>query len=192
LEEMMKEEGNNVKNQEQLHQYIDKISKELTKLCSPSESLSQRDNTYSFMMNLLHTYCLLKLNPPLNEEKELQDFLQESAIGVACISYPLIKFQADIEPLFTLDPDYDPWLEVCTRRSALEVLRELYQDTQHTSLRESLASSDPNEVFNPEDVDELIEAWAISEPVSNDNIPAGIPRSHWWWWGEKAEDNLAA
>jgi hypothetical protein len=180
------------KNQEQLHKYVNKMSGDLDKLCSSSDELSQKDNTYSFMINLLRTYCLLKLNPLLNEAKELQDFLQGSAPKVACISYPLIRFQSDIESLFTLDPDYDPWLEVCTRRSALEALRELYQDTQHTSLRESLASSDLNEAFNPEDVDELIEAWAISEPVSNDNIPAGIPRSHWWWWGEEGEDNLAA
>jgi hypothetical protein len=187
---MMKE--GKVKAQEQLNQYIKEMSGDLDKLRSPSEKLSQKDNTYSFMMNLLRTYCLLKLNPLLNEVKELQDFLEQSAPRVACISYPLIRFQSDIEPLFTLDPDYDPWPEVCTRRSAIESLRELYQDTQDSDLKESLASSDPNEAFNPEDLDELIEAWAISEPVPDDEIPVGIPRSHWWWWGEKAEDNLAA
>jgi hypothetical protein len=29
--------------------------------------------------------------------------------------------------------------------------------------------------------------WGFPE----DKIPAGIPHSHWWWWGEKDETEVA-
>jgi hypothetical protein len=52
--------------------------------------------------------------------------------------------------------------------------------------------SNPNQDFNPEDIDYVIEYKVFPEPISEDEISAGIPRSHWWWWGEKAEESLPA
>jgi hypothetical protein len=114
--------------------------------------------------------------------------LQESAPKIAPLAFLNIgDFQTDIEDSFSQDPDYDPWPEVCKRRSAFEALRELFHDTQYSDLKEYLDLSSSNQDFNPEDIDYIIEHKAFPEPISDDEIPQGIPRSHWWWWGEKAE-----
>jgi hypothetical protein len=38
--------------------------------------------------------------------------------------------------------------------------------------------SNPNQDFNPEDIDYVIEHKVFPEPISEDEIQAGIPRSH--------------
>jgi hypothetical protein len=181
------------KRQEQLNEYIQEMSRLLDLMCSGFKEVNRKNSTfYHFMMDLLNTYCLLNLDSSLIKTQKMQEFLQESAPKIAPLAFLNIgDFQTDIEDLFSQDTDYDPWPEVCKRRSAFEALRELFHDTQYSDLKEYLDLSSPNQDFNPEDIDYVIEYRAIPKPVSDDEIPEGIPRSHWWWWGERTEAEAA-
>jgi hypothetical protein len=175
-----------IESKEDLRQSLEEMFVRLDQLGLTSGAINKASVTDVFMQKLLHVYLLLKRDPSLFEVQELQNFLRESAPRLAGgIARHITKFQMEIEDLFSQDPDYDPWEQVCYRRSAFEALRELYQDTQDPELKRCLDLS--NEDWNPEDIDFIIEQKAVPEPIAESNIPAGMPRSHWWWWGEKAE-----
>jgi hypothetical protein len=175
--------------EEDLFQSIEKMYGLLEKLRLNSKEFNSDAATDVFMQTLLHVYLLLARNPYLHQELKLQEFLKESAPMLAGgISQDIVNFQINIENLLNQDPDYDPWEQVCYRRSAFEALRELYQDTQDEGLRRRLKS---DEDFSPEDIDFIINETAFMGIFPEDEIPVGIPRSHWWWWGEQTEAEAA-
>jgi hypothetical protein len=179
-----------IRTEEDLLQSIEKMYALLEKLRLNSEEVNSDAVTDVFMQTLLHVYLLVARNPCLRQEVKLPEFLNESAPMLAGgISQDIVNFQINIENLFSQDPDYDPWEQVCYHRSAFEALRELYQNTQDEGLQRRLKS---DEDFNPEDVDFIINERAFMGIFPEDEIPVGIPRSHWWWWGEKAEESLPA
>ena len=74
------------------------------------------------------------------------------------------------------------WEKLFWRRSAIEALKELYQDTVFEQYFYQIEID--------EDTEERLEFLSQREgPVSEDDIPKGIPSSHWWWWGEPAEES---
>jgi hypothetical protein len=142
--------------------------------------------TSLFMSALLKLYLTIKLKPAFEEKSEYQNFLQSSAPLVARMRHYIIDFQMRIESLFHTDPDYDPDEAACWMRSKFQAFLEMYQFTQDTDLREYLDLS--AEDFDPEDIDDVLEAYLRPIlPAYEAEIPVGMPHSHWWWWGEKAE-----
>jgi hypothetical protein len=116
-----------------------------------------------------------------------QDFLQSSVPLVARMQDDIVRFQMRIEYQFHIDPYNDPWEAVCWMRSAFQAFLEMYQFTLGTDLQEKYIDLS-FEDFDPEDIDDVIEAYILNvTPVPEDEIPVGMPHSHWWWWGEKAE-----
>jgi hypothetical protein len=147
-------------------------------------------STTFFMSSLLQLYLLTKKNPALKETAFYQDFLQSSAPLIVRAADYIVRFDIKIEDLFHIDPMYDPWSEVCWRHSAFEAFKEIYQFTQETELKEYLDFS--HEDFDSEDIDYMIEGYALRDGSSSQStIPEGIPRSHWWWWGKKATDGVS-
>jgi hypothetical protein len=162
---------------EPLHDFIETDS---------SDRSGKASLTKIFMSRLSDLYLALQRNPLLREAGAYKDFLQSSAPLVVKVQRYIVFFEMEIENLFTLDPSYDPWPEVCWRRSAFEAFKEIYQFTQETDLKDYLDLS--TEDFDTEDIDYLIEGYALRDGSSpQSEIPVGTPRSHWWWWGEKAE-----
>jgi hypothetical protein len=177
-----------------LHEQVEACMESLNRVSTENERADEQSAANSFMSWLFNLYVNIQANPELKETIEYQEFLQKSAAIVAVAQSYIVHFQMGIVNFFGIDScdsPYDPWPEVCWRRSAYEAFRELYQFTQETDLKEWLDLS--FEDFDPEDIDDMIEANAYIadgvylEPIHKDDIPAGIPRSHWWWWGEKAE-----
>ena len=63
---------------------------------------------------------------------------------------------------------------ICWRRSAIEAVKEMYKNTV---LKEFYYELDT------EDLDDSIEMRAYKEGyLKEDQIPKGIPATHWWWW----------
>jgi hypothetical protein len=140
-----------------------------------------------FMSALLELYLTIQREPALQETSTYQDFLQSSAPLIARAQDHIIDYEIGIKDLLPNDPYFDPWPTVCWRLSAYQAFLEMYQFTQETDLKEYLNLS--NEDFNPEDIDDWVEGYIMRDggTVDEDEIPVGIPRSHWWWWGEKTE-----
>jgi hypothetical protein len=180
---------NETTTEELLKEQVDSCLQLLRKL----DTLEWNDNertssaTRLFMSALLDLYLTIQREPALKEVAIYQDFLEPSAVLVARVQDYIINYEMSVENLFHIDPDYDPWETVCWRRSAFQAFLEVYQFTQKTKLKEYLNLS--NEDFNPEDIDYMIEGYIMRDggTVDEDEIPVGIPRSHWWWWGEKTE-----
>jgi hypothetical protein len=156
------------------------------------EGISKSKTCFDFMRSLLDLYLNLQLHPPLQSDSNFEAFLKQSApLIVSMSSDEIIDFKMSITKLFDDEAAseyyYDPWPEVCWRRSAFEALKELYQNTQDLTLKECFELFQDD--FDTEDVDYLIEYKATNKtPVHESDIPPGMPRSHWWWWGERAED----
>lgn len=65
------------------------------------------------------------------------------------------------------------WAEACTRRSAVEILRQSFSP---------LLAEVPDVDDELADIDEDLRAAAPEVPPLGDGlIPAGLPGSHWWW-----------
>ena len=74
------------------------------------------------------------------------------------------------------------WIDVCFARSGLEFLLDLYQETafSETDDTENGATFDKTEF---EDLDAGIQQLQSEYGgVPAQQIPAGIPVSHWWWY----------
>jgi hypothetical protein len=67
----------------------------------------------------------------------------------------------------------DEWLIISRRRSALAFLTALYEGTELDEWRSDL---------EPADIDELLRHRCKTDGyVAPDDVPEGIPSSHWWW-----------
>jgi hypothetical protein len=183
---------NELPTEELLHEQIELCMSLLHEYAeTESENRSRKSNlTDVFLSALLKLYLTVKLKPAFEEKSEYQNFLQSSAPLVARMRHYIIDFQMRIEGLFHTDPDYDPDEAACWMRSKFQAFLEMYQFTQDTDLREYLDLS--AEDFDPEDIDDVLEAYLRPIlPAYEAEIPVGMPRSHWWWWGAKTEAEVA-
>jgi hypothetical protein len=147
--------------------------------------------TSLFMSGLLRLYLTIQQQPELEETSVYQDFLQSSVILVARMQGYIVDYQMRINNLFPPDPDGDsPWPYACWIRSAFQAFLEMYHFTLEMDIREYMDLS--FEDFDPESEDEVLEGFVCQHgPANADEIPVGMPRSHWWWWGEKVEAEAA-
>lgn len=111
--------------------------------------------------------------PELRWEGETIDYLYETA--------PLIERNLgfveahadDTRKLLGAALEGDEWRRACERRSAFELLRELYADS---SAADALARLDLGEL------DERLRFVGAREGDHGADVPDGIPPTHWWWW----------
>jgi hypothetical protein len=164
---------------ELLHKYVETESE---------DKEGKSSLTSLFLRALLKLYIIIQQNPTLKVNFAYQDFLQSSAPLVARMQDHIIRFQMGIGNLLPNDPYYDPWPEVCWRRSAYQAFLETYQFTLGTDIQEKYIDLSMED-FDPEDIDDWVEGYIMRDggTVDEDKVPVGIPRSHWWWWGEKTE-----
>jgi hypothetical protein len=89
-------------------------------------------------------------------------------------TYLLMQLCTGIEDAFTAGAANDPhvWTQICLYRSAIEFLRELLQHQR--SIREELDTGA---------ADELMRRWCYRLYQPQPEVPADMPRSHWWWYG---------
>ncbi len=131
--------------------------------------------TWDFLREIFDLGMLLNRNPSLRQSPGLAAFVGPSAHllrheAIASLS----AFIRCVENTLRDTWYGDEWRSVCTRRSALEFLRELYSGTPFA---EYLAELDLT------DLDEALRSRSVGEGYLTDGqIPAGIPVSHAWWW----------
>jgi hypothetical protein len=191
-QELMHEYYQNLEPYEKLlQQYSQMSEQEQLEIYRPYDRV-QTGIVGRFMWKFYELYLTLRNNPILMETKELQDFIQESALYIRWMIQYICRFQRRIESLLLENSVIPPaeclvTPEMCQRRSAIEALRELYQDIPDPELTACFASED----FDSEDVDILLGTPWRREPFQEDEIPTNIPPSHWWWWGAQEEAEVA-
>jgi len=108
------------------------------------------------------------------EREELNSFLKDTAPLVNDASLPLHQYLFRTENILTNEFYGDEWNKVCSRRSNIEFLREMYHD---------YFDPDWNLFLDCENLDDMLRQKGDYEGgLSESQIPAGTPSSHWWWW----------
>jgi len=129
----------------------------------------------AFVERLYDVGLALQLDPALRERHAWRAFRDATAPQVASNAGGLIRYahalDSRLHDTFELP---DEWQRISRRRSALAFLVALYAGTDLDEWRGDLESDDLDEV--------LRYRCKTDGYVAPDDIPAGIPRSHWWWW----------
>jgi hypothetical protein len=133
---------------------------------------ADEDLAETFLLGLARLALALEREPPLGDDGAVRDFLTSTggdlrgAIGgIDVFAY---------ETRSRLDELLDPgdWAAISRRRSALQFLRDLYAGTPLEDDLPSLAELDQR----------LRERCGGEGFLESDEIPEGMPESHWWWW----------
>ena len=130
----------------------------------------------SFMNEILRLYLFIENQPSYKKDIKYQNFIKNSEYILRRLIYQIVKYILQIESEFDSDFYYaEQWKNrVCWKRSAVEALKEMYKGTFLEQFYYEL---------DTEDLDDSIEMRAHKEGgLKEDQIPKGIPTSHWWWW----------
>lgn len=152
-----------------------------------SRNVERRTEVRAFMDGFLNLYLALKADSSIVAEPQFQNYLRESADLLTWITFDIGIFISEINQALR-EPFYgDEWFGICRNRSAIEAFRELYQNTnlgKHLSVNPDLPNLDTTAL------DEEIRWKGEKECVlSQEQIPAGIPSSHWWWLSSLPSDS---
>ena len=157
------------------------LLKELDRLDRGVEMINTRKiKTRQIMDRIFKLYLSVQLDPSLKSESQFQEYLNESANLLCGVIWDLLSYISSIESIVKMIMEVGEWRKVCWRRSAIESLKELYKNTVFEQYF--------SEIDTEDDLDLILESKGKKEgPVSEEEIPDGIPSSHWWWWGEEPE-----
>lgn len=94
-----------------------------------------------------------------------------------CIESLLVSIEDDYEH-FEVEVDFYKWPGIPWKRSALEFIFQFFQKTcsRDSDFESWLTETDEN----------LRQAQSVMGTF-DDEVPQGIPHSHWWWWDESSE-----
>ena len=183
-------------NQEQFHKHLALIlrllkeTEAIRKAKPVTETGSEREQiTDQFMSRYLELYLLIKNDPDLKLDEKYRDFIAESQYLLKGLTFELNRYVSEIENRLRTTFYYNEWEGIiCPGRSAVEAVKEMYQGT---AFEEFYEGDNPDALdLNTEDLDLSIEMRAHKEGyLKEDQIPKGIPTSHWWWWSPEEPPN---
>jgi hypothetical protein len=103
-----------------------------------------------------------------------RDFIDAAAGRLPGVWVGILRFVRRLRDLLLEQFYAGEWRVACERRTALEFLADWFA---HGSLADRLGELELDRV------DELLRERGQTEGLlPEDQIPEGIPRSHWWWW----------
>jgi hypothetical protein len=134
----------------------------------------------SFLFNTLDTYLFLKREPLLKSESIFKQYLEQTSISLSGnIYFLLTPVFRDLNNILNTGFQSNEWTRICQNRSAIEALREMYQGT----LLKEYLEEDDEITIGLRDLDERIrQRGQVDAYMPAEQIPNGIPKSHWWWW----------
>lgn len=159
--------------------------KELNTLNLEEKTFSIRESKMRGVMNkILEIYLAIKVDSDLKSDPVFQHYLDESAnLFYGTITADIHMYVNSIERIAGSILEPGEWEKLFWLISAFEAFKELYQGTVFEQYLVDRVEID-------EDTEERMELLSQREgPVSKDDIPKGIPSSHWWWWGEPPEES---
>lgn len=115
---------------------------------------------------------LLVVEPRLTATPELTQFVEDSVPALREHHVDLMFFPGSVVRRFHGIWEGPEWEQLCVARSGLQFFVDLFSG----ALADNLAD------FDTGYVDELIRERGHEGHLADDEIPRGIPRSHWWWW----------
>lgn len=157
-----------------LYEKLDRLLDTLKVVREQYKTIDTWAKTRQFMDGIIDVYLALKADPSIAEDPKFQDYIQQSAINLTRFTNYINNFMVEMEQTLNSTFYNDEWVGICWQRSAIEAIKEMYQNTP---LEEHFSDLDT------EDLDESIQAKGENEGyIPEEQIPTAIPPSHWWWW----------
>ena len=169
-------------NEQLLSQELVNLLQLVEKLCSSESTTPGAPGEMNlFMWKIFELYLLMQRKPSIKLDPKLKDYLNQSAAllsrridGSAFRNYHLIVFVMDLADILSHTFYADEWqTRVCPLRSQIEAFNEIYKETSYKKFID--------EDFEETDA-EIKRVGEVEGGLSPDQIPQGIPLSHWWWW----------
>lgn len=144
------------------------------KLTSENQATAH-DGARWFMSAIYDAGRTLELHPEWATKPAWRDFIEKSAPILVKRMLEFSRFYQDSTDVLERVWEWgEEWIGICRDWSSAQFVRELYGD-----------KLDPPFHYFSENDDYLEELRAQGEnhgPVRPQDIPEGIPPSHWWWW----------
>ena len=177
-------------NTEQFQAHLELIlnliqkTEELQETKTITETKVRREQlTNQFMSRILELYLAIKTSSTSSTlSAKYKTYIEKSEYSLRSLISELISYiNATEDKLRSTFYDKE-WEEIiCRRRSAIEALKEMYESTFFAQFYYEL---------DTEDLDDSIEMRAHKEGgLKEEQIPKGIPTSHWWWWSPEEPPN---
>lgn len=130
--------------------------------------------TEAFLNFALDLVLLFDHDPQFKQDPDFVSFVSESIslLEYLALDDYIIKLE---HMLLVLPLETDEWIEICYRRSRLEAICNLYSEEIYQSVNEHL----PGWISELDDRISLVKG--TEGYLKEDEIPQGIPKSHWWW-----------
>lgn len=156
----------------------------LVKIQSEDRSTSQ-DGVRWFMSAIYEAGRALQLHPEWATQPTWRNFIEASAPILAERILEFSRFYQDSTDVLARGWEFgEEWIGVCRDWSSAQFVRELYGDTLEQ----------PFHYFSEDDeyLDNLRAQGEKHGPLRPQDIPEGIPPSHWWWWYPDPPRNVRA
>jgi hypothetical protein len=127
----------------------------------------------NFLMATYDLGLLLSNEPCLKESLDFIEYIEDSIFLLQPLKGRISDFIQDTEFILTYAFQGNEWLQVCRNRSAIEFLKTFYQTTIKTKVAKA---------WHACVLDKKIRRVGEIEGLISEEIPVGIPSSHWWWW----------
>lgn len=136
---------------------------------------TSRDGARWFMSAIYEVGRALHVHPQWSAQPAWRDFVARSAPVLSGRILVFSTFYRESTDVLERAWEWgDEWLGVCRDWSSAQFVRELYGDKLEQ----------PFHYFSEEDdyLDDLRTQGEKHGPLRPQDIPEGIPPSHWWWW----------
>lgn len=146
----------------------------LAKLSSENQSTAQ-DGARWFMRAIYDAGRMLHQRVDWAQLPEWRGFIEKSAPILSKQILEFSRFYLDSTDLLEREWEWgEEWLRVCRDWSSAQFMRDLYGEKLDR----------PFHYFSEDDdyLDDLRAQGEKHGPVRPEEIPPGIPASHWWWW----------
>lgn len=159
-------------DREQLSKLLESMRSDLENISNAKPGEDAIEEANRFMSDLYHLGLEWHNNPELGESPQYLEFIQESSRLLPHALTRLDSFVNRLEASLYKGLVSD-WKSVSEKRSSIEFLFELYRDSPFAEFLPMLELGD---------LDPALRRQAVFEGyVPPEQIPTGLPSTHWWW-----------
>jgi hypothetical protein len=137
----------------------------------PDEMGERQSFMDTFLMNTFEIGLEVSRNPSMRETAEFKAYLEASNRRLVDFKHRVQVFIDRTRRKFGFTLDYNDYIIICRRRSAIAFLEEFAKNTPF-----EVAAS----LLDTLELDEVITETG-SGYIEAKDIPPEIPASHWWW-----------
>jgi len=159
-------------NSNRLTKVLDEAEPRLARLRQGSERPDPHAALARWMDDAFEIGTALVTSAALRSNARLLRYVEDAVPVLDVLAFSLASYPDFVESRFSGSWEDNEWTQLCGARSEIEFFRELFREV----------APDIIEMIECRDLDEVIRARGHEGHLEDDEIPSGVPVSHWWWW----------